>query len=223
MLSSTCPISLLHSSPIPALECKRLRAPVKSVEADMVARAQAGDQDAFSELYWRNKRHVFSICMRMASDVSVAEDLTRETFLQVHRKLGSFRGDSAFSTWLHRLAVNTVLMYLRKHALPVVSLEYLMENVPEERIGRDFGTRDLKQAGVLDRVALDRAVAVLAPGYRSIFFLHDIEGFHHREIASKLRCSIGNTKSQLHKARQVLRGALGGQSYTRVAASRPVA
>ena len=221
MLSSTLPISLLQPTPIAALECKRLQTPARSGEAEIVARARAGDHDAFSELYWLNKRRVFSICMRMASNTSVAEDLTQEIFLQVHRKLASFRGDSAFSTWLHRLAVNTVLMYLRKHALPVVSLEYLMENVPEERVGRHFGTRDLKQAGALDRVALDRAVAVLAPGYRSVFFLHDVEGFQHREIASRLNCSLGNTKSQLHKARQVLRGALGGQSYTRVAAIRP--
>ena len=158
--------------------------------------------------------------MRMAPDRSVAEDLVQETFLQVHRKLATFRGDSVFSTWLHRLAVNTVLMYLRKHALPVVSLDYLMENVPEERAGRDFGTRDLAQAGALDRVAIDRAVTTLAPGYRSIFFLHDIQGFRHSEIASMLKCSLGNTKSQLHKARQVLRGALSGE-VTRVAANRP--
>jgi RNA polymerase sigma-70 factor (ECF subfamily) len=158
--------------------------------------------------------------MRMVPDSSAAEDLTQETFLQVHRKLATFRGDSVFSTWLHRLAVNTVLMYLRKHTVSVVSLDYLMENVPEDRAGRDFGTCDLTQAGTLDRVAIDRAVTTLAPGYRSIFFLHDVQGFRHGEIASMLKCSLGNTKSQLHKARRILRGALSGE-FTRVAANRP--
>jgi RNA polymerase sigma-70 factor (ECF subfamily) len=173
-----------------------------------LARAQAGDQDAFSELYTQHKKHVFSICIRMLRDFSLAEDLTQETFLQVHRKLATFRGEAVFSTWLHRLAVNTVLMHLRKRVLSVVSLDHLMENVPEERAGRSFGTRDLTQAGVIDRLAIDRAVATMAPGYRSVFLLHDIHGFDHGEIASMLKCSCGNTKSQLHKARRVLRSSL---------------
>jgi RNA polymerase sigma-70 factor (ECF subfamily) len=86
-----------------------------------------------------------------------------------------------------------------------------MESVPEERAGQSFGTRDLTQAGVIDRLAIDRAVASMAPGYRSIFLLHDVHGFDHGEIASMLNCSCGNTKSQLHKARRVLRGALTAQ------------
>jgi RNA polymerase sigma-70 factor (ECF subfamily) len=149
--------------------------------------------------------------MRMVRDLPLAEDLTQETFLQVHRKLATFRGDSVFTTWLHRLAVNTVLIYLRKRVLPVVSLDFLMADVPEERAGRDFGTCDLTQAGTVDRVAIDRAVDTLAPGYRCIFLLHDVQGFRHGEIASMLKCSLGNTKSQLHKARRVLRGALNGE------------
>jgi RNA polymerase sigma-70 factor (ECF subfamily) len=146
--------------------------------------------------------------MRIVRDFSLAEDLTQDTFLQAHRKLASFRGDSVFSTWLHRLAVNTVLMYLRKRALAVVSLDHLMENVPEERAARSFGARDLTQAGVIDRLAIERALLKMAPGYRSIFLLHDVHGFDHCEIASMLKCSAGNTKSQLHKARRVLRRAL---------------
>jgi RNA polymerase sigma-70 factor (ECF subfamily) len=220
MLSSTIPISLMESAPIPALGYKRLQAPDRSREAEFVARAQAGDHDAFSELYLRNKRRVFSICMRMVRDSSLAEDLAQEVFLQVHRKLPTFRGDSVFSTWLHRLAVNTVLMHLRKGALSVVSLDYLMTEVPEERAGRDFGACDLTQAGALDRVAIDRAVATLAPGYRSVFFLHDVQGFRHGEIASMLKCSPGNTKSQLHKARRVLRGVLMNGEVTRAAVNR---
>jgi RNA polymerase sigma-70 factor (ECF subfamily) len=177
-----------------------------------VARAQAGDQDAFAELYLLHKKHVFSICMRMVRDFAMAEDLTQEVFLQVHRKLASFRGDSVFSTWLHRLSVNTVLMHLRKRVLPVVSLDQMMESAPDERVGRSFGTRDLAQAGVIDRLAIEGVVATMAPGYRSIFLLHDIHGLDHGEIASMLNCSCGNTKSQLHKARRALRSSLTSQA-----------
>jgi RNA polymerase sigma-70 factor (ECF subfamily) len=208
MLTSTFPVSLLNSASIPALGCERLQPPAESSEADAVTRAQAGSHDAFSELYAQHKRRVFAICMRMVRDPSLAEDLTQESFLQMHRKLGSFRGDSVFTTWLHRLAVNTVLMHLRKRVLSVVSLDQLMANFPEQRAGRGFGTRDLTQAGAVDRLAIDRAVATLAPGYRSIFLLHDVQGFDHNEIASMLKCTCGNTKSQLHKARRMLRGAL---------------
>jgi RNA polymerase sigma-70 factor (ECF subfamily) len=146
--------------------------------------------------------------MRMVRDFSLAEDLTQETFLQLHRKIASFRGESAFTTWLHRLAVNTTLMHLRKRGLSLTSLDYLIAEVPEERAGRDFGTLDLRQAGAIDRLAIDRAVASLAPGYRTVFNLHDVQGFEHGEIASMLNCTRGNTKSQLHKARRILRRAL---------------
>jgi RNA polymerase sigma-70 factor (ECF subfamily) len=146
--------------------------------------------------------------MRMVRDFTLAEDLTQEAFLQVHRKIAFFRGDAAFTTWLHRLAVNTVLMHLRKRALAVVSLDHLVEDIPEERAGRSFGARDLMQAGVVDRLDIDRALTTMAPGYRSIFHLHDIQGFDHAEIARLLKCTRGNTKSQLHKARRVLRDAL---------------
>ena len=208
MTTSTFPLSLLDSTCIPPLGSESPKAQRKHRQADIVVRAQTGDDDAFSELYLKHKRRVFAICMRMVRDFALAEDLTQDAFLQVHRRIGSFRGDSAFTTWLHRLAVNTVLMYLRKRTLAVVSLDLLMEDVPEERAGRSFGTRDLGQAGVIDRLDLDRALNTLAPGYRSIFLLHDIHGFDHAEIASMLKCTRGNTKSQLHKARRVLRSAL---------------
>ena len=211
MTASTLPISLLDSACIPQLGRDPLKAPARLQQVDLVVRAQAGDHDAFSELYLEHKRHVFAICMRMVRDFALAEDLTQEAFLQVHRRISLFRGDSAFSTWLHRLAVNTVLMYLRKRALSVVSLDHLMEDVPEERAGRSFGARDLMQAGVVDRLDIDRALATMAPGYRSIFLLHDIQGFDHSEIARMLNCTRGNTKSQLHKARRVLRGALSSK------------
>jgi RNA polymerase sigma-70 factor (ECF subfamily) len=194
------------------LKCEPAKVQGKRRQADVVVRAQAGDQDAFSELYLKHKQRVFAICIRMLRDFTLAEDLTQEAFLQVHRTIASFRGDSNFTTWLHRLAVNTVLMHLRKRALAVVSLDHLMEEVPEERAGRSFGTRDLVQAGVVDRLDIDRALATMAPGYRSIFLLHDIQGFDHGEIANMLQCTRGNTKSQLYKARRVLRCALAPKS-----------
>jgi RNA polymerase sigma-70 factor (ECF subfamily) len=199
---------------MPSLGNNTLNTRARSRQADIVVRAQGGDHDAFSELYLEHKRRVFAICMRMVRDFALAEDLTQEAFLQVHRRISLFRGDSAFTTWLHRLAVNTVLMYLRKRTLPVVSLDHLMEDVSEEHAGRGFGARDLMQAGVVDRLDIEHVLATMAPGYRSIFLLHDIQGFDHPEIASMLKCTRGNTKSQLHKARRVLRSALASKSHT---------
>jgi RNA polymerase sigma-70 factor (ECF subfamily) len=179
-----------------------------SVEQDALARAQAGDHRAFAQLYSMHKRRVYSLCLRMVGSIAEAEDLTQEAFLQLHRKIGTFRGDSAFSTWLHRLAINVVLMQLRKKGLSLISLDEAMEPTPEERPGRSFGSPDLHLSGAIDRLALQRAIDDLPAGYRLIFVLHDIEGYEHNEIAAMLECSIGNSKSQLHKARLKLRDAL---------------
>ncbi len=179
-----------------------------SPEADILARAQAGDHQAFARLYSLHKRRIYSLCLRMVGNIAEAEDLTQEAFLQLHRKIVTFRGDSAFSTWLHRLAINVVLMQLRKKGLSLISLDEAMEPTPEEGPGRSFGAPDLTLAGAIDRLALERAVADLPAGYRLIFILHDVEGFEHNEIAAMLDCSIGNSKSQLHKARLKLRDAL---------------
>ena len=180
-------------------------------DADVLARAQAGDHQAFAQLYTVHKRRIYSLCLRMLGNVAEAEDLTQEAFLQLHRKIATFRGDSAFSTWLHRLTVNVVLMQLRKKGLSLVSLDEAMEPAPEEGPGRSFGSPDLVLTGAIDRLALERAVAELPAGYRLIFILHDVEGFEHNEIASMLDCSIGNSKSQLHKARLKLRDTLRTQ------------
>jgi RNA polymerase sigma-70 factor, ECF subfamily len=177
-------------------------------DADVLARAQAGDHTAFAQLYSLHKRRIYSLCLRMVGNVAEAEDLTQEAFLQLHRKISTFRGDSAFSTWLHRLAINVVLMQLRKKGLSLISLDEAMEPAPEEGPGRSFGAPDLTLSGAIDRLALQRAVADLPAGYRLIFILHDIEGFEHNEIAAMLDCSIGNSKSQLHKARLKLRDSL---------------
>ncbi len=180
--------------------------------ADALARAQAGDHEAFAQLYALHKRQIYSLCLRMVGNVAEAEDLTQEAFLQLHRKIATFRGDSAFSTWLHRLAVNVVLMRLRKKGLSLISLDEAMEPTPNEGPSRSFGAPDLTLTGAIDRLALERAVADLPAGYRLIFILHDVEGFEHNEVAAMLDCSIGNSKSQLHKARLKLRDALRAQN-----------
>lgn len=182
-----------------------------AIDSDVLARAQAGDHQAFALVYSLHKRRIYSLCLRMVGNVAEAEDLTQEAFLQLHRKIATFRGDSAFSTWLHRLAINVVLMQLRKKGLSLISLDEAMEPTPDEGPSRSFGAPDLTLTGAIDRLALERAVADLPTGYRLIFILHDVEGFEHNEIAAMLDCSIGNSKSQLHKARLKLRDALRTQ------------
>ena len=183
-------------------------APSAPVEDTVLARAQNGDHQAFAQIYSLHKRRIYSLCLRMVGNTAEAEDLTQEAFLQLHRKIATFRGDSAFSTWMHRLAINVVLMHLRRKGLALISLDEAMDPAPEEGPGRSFGSPDLNLTGAIDRLALERAVTDLPAGYRLIFVLHDIEGYEHNEIASMLDCSIGNSKCQLHKARLKLRDTL---------------
>jgi len=177
-------------------------------EATAIDQAQKGDGEAFEHLYHLHKRRVYSLCLRMTGNAADAEDATQEAFLQLFRKVGSFRGESAFSTWLHRMTVNVVLMRLRRKALPQVSLDEPMESNQEDAFRREMGRFDARLLGTLDRVRLERAIEMLPPGYRNIFILHDIEGYEHNEIAALLGCSLGNSKSQLHKARLKLRDLL---------------
>ena len=179
---------------------------------ELTQAAAGGDMVAFEEIYQRHHRRVYSICLRMLQNAYEAEDLTQDVVIQLYRKIGSFRGDSAFSTWLHRLSVNVVLMHLRKKGIPVTSLDEAMEPTQDEGPGRSFGAPDLALSGSIDRMTLERAVADLPAGYRLVFILHDVEGYEHNEIATMLECSIGNSKSQLHKARLRLREALHGTS-----------
>lgn len=179
-----------------------------SNEAELIQRAKQGDSYAFQALYDKHRRRVYSLCLRMTANTAEAEDLTQEAFLQLYRKIATFRGESAFSTWLHRLSVNVVLMHLRKKSLPLVSLEETTQSSEEDAPKKDFGAEDLALAGSIDRLQLQKAVDDLPPGYRTIFVLHDIEGYEHNEIATIVGCSIGNSKSQLHKARMKLRDLL---------------
>ena len=186
-------------------------------EQEAIARAKQGDAESFEALYGLHKRRVYSLCLRMTGNVAEAEDLTQEAFLQLFRKISTFRGESAFSTWLHRLAVNVVLMRLRKKGLSEVSLEETLEPQHEDGPRRDVGVRDNVLAGSIDRVNLERCLESLPPGYRTIFVLHDVEGYEHNEIATMLGCSIGNSKSQLHKARMKLREHLKTNKAERAA------
>ena len=176
-------------------------------EAEAIERAKQGDEEAFEVLYRLHKRRVYSLCLRMTANTAAAEDLTQEAFLQLFRKIATFRGESAFSTWLHRMAVNVVLMQLRKKGLPLVSLEETMET-EEESPKKEPGAEDIRLAGSINRLQLEQAIGDLPPGYRMVFLLHDVEGYEHNEIAEMVGCSIGNSKSQLHKARMKLRELL---------------
>jgi RNA polymerase sigma-70 factor, ECF subfamily len=186
------------------LSLEKPAAPAVATEAQLIARAQRGEEEAFAALFQTHKRRVYSLCLRMIGNPTEAEDLTQEAFLQLFRKISTFRGESAFSTWLHRLAVNVVLMHLRKKGLNQISLDET-ENSQGEAIKRDYGDDDRRLVGSIDRIGLTRAIGELPPGYRTVFILHDVEGYEHNEIAEIMSCSIGNSKSQLHKARLKLR------------------
>ncbi len=178
-------------------------------EAEAIRSAQKGDAAAFEFLYQLHSRRVYALCLRMVSNPPDAEDLAQEAFLQLFRKIGTFRGESAFSTWLHRMTVNVVLMRLRKKSLPAISLEETTE--PDEETGgprKDVGAADLRLSGAVDRVNLERSIERLPPGYKTVFVLHDVQGYEHNEIAEMMGCSVGNSKSQLHKARTRLRELL---------------
>ncbi|HEV8157741.1 MAG TPA: RNA polymerase sigma factor [Pyrinomonadaceae bacterium] len=181
----------------------------ESVEADtpdfeLTKLAASGNIAAFELLYKRYHRRTYSLCLRMTNNQTESEDLTQEVFIQLFRKIGSFRGESAFSTWLHRLTVNQVLMHFRRRS---VKNEKTSEDgeIPEQIVP---GTENQAKMPVLDRIALTRAIEQLPPGYKSAFLLHDVEGYEHEEVARILGISVGTSKSQLHKARLKLRGLL---------------
>jgi RNA polymerase sigma-70 factor (ECF subfamily) len=178
-------------------------------ERDAIQLAQQGNAQAFKYLYDSHARRVYRLCFRMVGNQAEAEDLTQEVFLQVFRKIQTFRGESALSTWLYRMTVNVVLMGKRKKSLVEIPLED--RGGPEnESDGPDheIGESDPQLVGMIDRVTLQGAMSQLAPGYKIIFILHDIEGFKHQEIAEILGCSPGNSKSQLNRARMKLRRLL---------------
>jgi len=172
-------------------------------ERETIRLAQAGQAAAFEEIYHSHSRRIYGICYRMTGNPSLAEDLTQDIFLQVFRKIHTFRAESAFSTWLYRLAVNVVLMRRRVKRLRETPLEN-RESENDVFPQREIGQVDTRVSGVVDRLNLKRALRQLPRGYRRIFLLHDVLGYQHHEIAEALGCSVGNSKSQ-HKARARLR------------------
>jgi RNA polymerase sigma-70 factor (ECF subfamily) len=180
-------------------------------EPEAIRLAQQGDERGFERIYRLHSQRVYALCLRMMrGNAAEAEELTQESFLQLFRKISTFRGESAFSTWLHRLAFNIVLMRLRRHSFQVLSLDEMLE--PGEKtaglLQKHIGSRDLRLAGSADRMDLEWALKQLPRGYRAVFILHDVQGYEHNEIAAIRRCSLGNSKSQLHKARARLRQLL---------------
>ena len=178
---------------------------IKSAKDFELTQAAAnGNMTAFEEVYNRHHRRVYSICLRMLQNATEAEDLTQDVFIQLHRKIGSFRGDSAFTTWLHRMTVNQVLMHFRKRN---VKFEKTTEE-GETPVQIVSGTANPMKMPVVDKIAIEHAIEQLPPGYRNVFVLHDVEGYEHEEVARILGCSVGTSKSQLHKARLKLRKLL---------------
>jgi RNA polymerase sigma-70 factor, ECF subfamily len=174
----------------------------------LIRRAQRGNEEALATLFQLHRSRVYSVCLSMTRNIAEAEDLTQDAFLQVFRSIGTFRGDSAFSTWLHRVAVNTVLMKLRRRkSPPVLSLDEPV-SPDSPALWPELGKRDPNLSGATDRISLCRATQSLPAGCRKIFDLHEVQGYQHHEIAELLHCSIGNSKSQLHKAKLKIRGLL---------------
>src|SRR5215475_9140158 len=165
------------------------------------------DQERFHELYHRYYQRVYSTCLRMTRNVAESEDLTQEIFIHLFRTIGSFRGESAFTTWLHRVTVNHVLMYLRKCQRRA---EETTEN-GELPAYIAAGTRNPRRMRIVDRILLSEVFAKLPEGYRQAIILYDVEGLDHSEIAVKRRRSVGTSKSQLHKARTMLRESIAGR------------
>ena len=179
---------------------------VISVQSDAVLNAALSGEamSGFEDLYRKHYRRVYSICLRMTGNVAEAEDLTQEVFIQLHRKIGSFRGEAAFTTWLHRLTVNQVLMHFRKRSVR----SELTTDDGEMPDSIDPETINPEAMPIVDRIGLESAISQLPNGYRTVFVLHDVEGYEHEEIARLLGCSAGTSKSQLHKARLKLRRLL---------------
>lgn len=182
---------------------------VSATDFQLVQAASQGNMAAFEEIYNRHHRRVYSLCLRMLQNQAEAEDMTQEVFIQIYRKIGTFRGDSAFTTWLHRLTVNQVLMHFRKRSLKFEKTT----NEGETPVQITLGTENPKKMSIIDKIALENAIAQLPPGYKNVFVLHDIEGYEHEEVAKILGCAVGTSKSQLSKARLKLRKLLKKKTF----------
>lgn len=189
----------------------------ESREAEAIRRAQEGDAGAFEVLYKLHSRRVYSLCLRMVKNTAEAEDLTQQAFLRLFQKIGTFRGDSSFSTWLHRVAVNVVLMHLRRAKPPEVPIDAPENADAAENVSHGIWSGNTMIRSGIQRLNIMRAIRKLPAGYKQMFLLHDVIGYKHIEIAELLGCTMGSSKSQLHKARKRMRDLLQGKR------SRPAA
>ena len=179
-------------------------------EEQAISLAQCGDHAAFEYLYKAYCRRVYSVCLRITRNPAAAEDLTQQTFLQLFRKIGTFRSESSFSTWLYRITVNVALLHLR-HRKPATAVVEDLEHCAANEEGKGkHSSGGASPPNLVDRLNLRRAISNLPPGYKQQFLLHDVLGYKHREIAERLGCSVGASKSQLYKARKRLRRLLQG-------------
>src|SRR5215210_1406115 len=183
-------------------------ASARASDYELAQRAAAGDMQAFDELFRLHRRLVYGLSLRMTQDAAEAEDITQEVFVLLFRKVGGFRGEANFTTWLHRLTVNQVLMRFRKN-------KARREDALEDEDGQPHepapASAAPKASQLVDRISLENAIAKLPPGYRAAFILHDVEGYEHEEVARILGCAVGTSKSQLHKARTKLRKILAAR------------
>lgn len=193
---------------LPAMTASKVVAiasrPVQAADADLVSRCRQGDLGAFDELYERHAGRLYSLACRMTGDATDGEDLLQEIFLQAHRKLGTFKGESALATWLYRLAMNVCLDHLRSKASRMRQATDSFDADEGPARPAAAGDADL----VVSRMDLERAIAHLPEGCRAAFLLHDVEGFEHHEVAAMLSIAEGTSKSQVHKARLRLRRLL---------------
>ena len=180
---------------------------MRSADADLVARCKRGDASAFEELYRQHAKRLYNLAYRMLGNAADAEDLLQDIFLLAHRKLGSFKGQSALGTWLYRLATNQCLDHLRSKAARTAQLTASLDE--ETPHGRRFEPVAAPTGSSITSLDLERAIAQLPEGCRAAFVLHDVEGLEHKEVAEVLGIAEGTTKSQVHKARLRLRVALG--------------
>lgn len=192
-----------------------------SSEAEAIRQAKEGDPAAFERLYKKHSRPVYCLCLRMIRNPAEAEDLTQQAFLQAFRKIGTFRGDSGLATWLYRVTVNVVLMHLRRRKPTEVLIEDLDSHIANGDLPRELGSQDKSMLGAVDRINLLRALRRLPAGYKKLFLLHDVIGYEHHEIAELLGCSLGCSKSQLHRARKRLRSLLRGEARQAATATAP--
>jgi RNA polymerase sigma-70 factor, ECF subfamily len=200
-------------------QTKEIDPPSTSAPPEAVRLAQKGDHKAFETIYRVHWRRVYALCLRMVRNGDEAEELSQEVFMQVFLKIQTFRGESAFSSWLHRVTTNHVLMHLRKRRVAITtSLDELGRNDDGgNRAGNELGAPDLRLTSLFDRFHLQTGINQLSEGHKRALLLHDVQGFNHSEIAEIVGCSVGNSKCQLHRARKRLRNVLCG---TRVRGAR---